>query len=70
MQVASFPRERDAKALAEVLGQRGFSARVFGEKAPFRVRVGRYATREEGDAALGRMKAARLNGMVVEAEPR
>ena len=70
VQVATFPKERDAKALAEVLGQRGFTARVFGGKAPFRVRVGRYATREEADAALERMKASRLKGVIVEAEPR
>ncbi len=69
VQVAAFPKERDAKALSEVLTQRGYQVRVVGEKAPFRVRVGRYATREEAAAALGRMKAKRLNGVVVEAEP-
>ncbi|MEO7962497.1 MAG: SPOR domain-containing protein [Gemmatimonadaceae bacterium] len=69
VQVASFPKARDAKALSEVLEQRGFSVRVFGEKPPYRVRVGRYATREDAAAALGRMKAKRLNGMVVVAEP-
>lgn len=70
VQVAAFPKERDAKALSEVLVQRGFTVRVFGDKPPFRVRVGRYATREEAVAALGRMKASRVNGVVVEAEPR
>lgn len=70
VQVAAFPKQRDADALAEVLTQRGFPVRVWGTKAPFRVRVGRYATREEAEAAKGRMKASRVNGMVVEAEPR
>lgn len=71
VQVAAFQRQRDADALAEVLTQRGFPVRVFvfGTKAPFRVRVGRYNTREEAAAAQQRMKAARINGMVVEAEP-
>lgn len=69
VQVAAFPKQRDADALAQVLSQRGFSARVWGSAAPFRVRVGRYATREEAVAQLARMKAARLNGIVVDAEP-
>lgn len=69
VQVAAFPKVRDAEALKDVLQQRGYEARVWGAKAPFRVRVGRYATREEADAALARMKGSRLNGMVVEAEP-
>lgn len=69
VQVAAFPKLRDAEALKEVLQQRGYEARVWGAKAPFRVRVGRYATHEEADAALARMKGSRLNGMVVEAEP-
>lgn len=69
VQVAAFPKQRDADALAQVLSQRGFSARVWGSAPPFRVRVGRYATREEAVAQLARMKAARLNGMVVDAEP-
>lgn len=70
VQVAVFPKQRDADALSEVLTQRGFQVRVWGTKAPFRVRVGRYATRDEAEAAKGRMKASRVNGIVVEAEPR
>lgn len=68
VQVAAFPKQRDAEALADVLRQRGYDVRVWGTQAPFRVRVGRYATREEATAAQGRMKASRLNGIVVEAE--
>jgi hypothetical protein len=70
VQVAAFPKKRDADALGEVLQQRGFEVRVFGTAPPFRVRVGRYDSREEAAAALGRMKASRVNGIVVEAEPR
>ena len=70
VQVAAYTAQRDATSLAEHLKQRGFDARVVGEKAPYRVRVGRYATRAEASAALTKMKAARLSGMVVEAESR
>jgi len=69
LQVAAFNKQRDAVALSDVLKQRGFPVRVWGTKAPFRVRVGRYPTREDAEAALVRMKAARVNGIVVEAEP-
>ena len=68
MQVAAFPKVRDAVALAEVLQQRGFQVRVWGSKAPFRVREGRYSSRADAEAARTRMKASRVNGIVVEAE--
>jgi cell division septation protein DedD len=68
VQVAIFPKQRDADALAQVLTQRGFPVRVWGTASPFRVRVGRYPTREEADAAKAAMKAKRINGVVVEAE--
>ena len=70
VQVAAYTAQRDATSLAAHLRQRGFDARVVGDKAPYRVRVGRYATREEASAALTKMKAARLSGLVVEAESR
>ena len=69
VQVAAFPKQRDADALRDVLRQRGFQVRVFGTAPPFRVRVGRYDSREEAAAAVERMKASRLKGIVVEAEP-
>lgn len=68
VQVAIFPKQRDADALAEVLTQRGFPVRVWGTAPPFRVRVGRYPTREEAEAAKAAMKVKRINGVVVEAE--
>lgn len=70
VQVAAYNARRDATSLAARLKERGFDARVFGNKAPWRVRIGRYATRAEATAALTRVRAARLNGMVVEAEKR
>ena len=68
VQVAAFPKQRDARALSEVLEGRGFEVRVRGTVPPFRVRVGYYATRDDAVAALARMKSSRVNGIVVEAE--
>ena len=70
VQVAAYNARTDATSLATRLKQRGFDVRVFGDKAPYRVRIGRYATRADANAALARIRASRLTGMVVEAEPR
>lgn len=70
VQVAAYNVRREATSLAARLKERGFDVRVVGDKAPWRVRIGRYATRAEATAALARVRAARLNGMVVEAEKR
>ena len=70
VQVAAYTARQDATSLVANLKQRGFDARVVGTKAPYRVRVGRYATRADANAALTRMKSSRVNGIVVEAEPR
>jgi cell division septation protein DedD len=70
IQVAAFGARRDATALATRLRQRGFDVRVVGTSAPFRVRIGRYASRADAQAALGRMRRSRVSGMIVEAEPR
>ncbi|MEO6443861.1 MAG: SPOR domain-containing protein [Gemmatimonadaceae bacterium] len=70
VQVGAFSRQRDASALSDVLTGRGFEARVWGEKAPFRVRVGHYASGEAAAATIARLKASRVTGIVVEAEPR
>lgn len=70
VQVAAFARKRDAEALTTRLKARGFQVRVVGTSAPYRVRVGRYATRADAVAAQGRMRRARVNGIVVEAESR
>ena len=68
IQVAAYTVRRDATATATRLKERGFDSRVVGERAPFRVRVGRYPTRALAMSALARMRAARVDGIVVEAE--
>ena len=70
VQVAAFNAHRDATSLASRLKERGFDARVVGARAPYRVRVGRYATRADAAAALARMRASKVSGIVVEAEPK
>ena len=68
VQVAAYSARRDATTLSNRLKQRGFDVRVVGDRAPYRVRIGRYATRAEAVAALGRMRASQVTGIVVEAE--
>lgn len=70
VQVAAYTAKSSADNLARRLKSRGFDVRVFGTRAPYRVRIGRYATREAAVAALARMRRANVNGIVVEAEPK
>jgi hypothetical protein len=70
VQVAAFTARSEATSLASRLKSRGFDVRVVGDRAPYRVRIGRYPTRAEAVAALGRMRASQVRGIVVEAEPR
>lgn len=66
IQVAAYNTQREATSLARQLQRRGLPARVVGVKAPYRVRVGRYATREEAQRAMMR---GGLRGIITEAEP-
>ena len=68
VQVAAYTVRRDATATAARLKERGFDVRVVGDRAPFRVRVGRYPSKALALAALARMRAAKVDGIVVEAE--
>jgi cell division protein FtsN len=47
--------------------KRGYDARVDGQSAPFRVRIGRYPTAKEAEGALSRIKAKHMEGFVVRA---
>jgi cell division septation protein DedD len=70
VQVAAYNRKPEAEKLASTLTRRGFQARVDGEVAPFRVRIGRYATAREAEDALSRIKAKHMDGFVVRAPER
>jgi len=66
IQLAAYNTQREAQALVRQLQGRGVTARVVGTRAPFRVRVGRYATREDARRAMTR---AGLRGIIVDAGP-
>jgi len=67
VQVAAYTHKAEAENLAGTLQKRGYLARVDGTVAPFRVRIGRYATEKDAEDALKQMKAKRMDGFVVRA---
>ena len=67
VQVAAYNHKAGADKLVSSLTKRGYQARVDGEVAPFRVRIGRYATSREAEDALRRIKAKQMDGIVVRA---
>jgi tetratricopeptide (TPR) repeat protein len=70
VQVAAYTRKAEADKLASSLTQRGYQARVDGEVAPFRVRIGRYPTAKDAEEALRKIKANKMTGFVVRAPER
>lgn len=64
VQVAAYSHKTDAEKLASTLSNRGYAARVDGVVAPFRVRIGRYATNGEAEEALKKIKAKHMDGFV------
>jgi hypothetical protein len=67
VQVAAFPDKPSAVQLAKRLTARGYAVRVTQEK-PFRVRVGRFGTRGEASALVAKLRAAKMEAIVVAAE--
>ena len=70
VQVAAYGRKADADKLVSVLTKRGYQARVDGSIAPFRVRIGRYATNREAEVALGKIRANYKDAFVARAPER
>lgn len=70
VQVAAYSHRPEANKLTETLNKRGYSARVDGSVAPFRVRIGRYTTEKEAEDALKKIKASHMDGFVVRAPER
>ncbi|HZF72465.1 MAG TPA: SPOR domain-containing protein [Gemmatimonadaceae bacterium] len=70
VQVAAYNRKAEADKLVSTLKGRGYAARVDGSAAPFRVRIGRYASAKDAEDALKRIKAKRMDGFVVRAPER
>jgi cell division protein FtsN len=70
VQVAAYTNRAEADKLTSTLRKRGYATRVDGSVAPFRVRVGRYATEKEAEDALRKIKANHMDGFVVRAPER
>ncbi|HMG69853.1 MAG TPA: SPOR domain-containing protein [Gemmatimonadaceae bacterium] len=70
VQVAAYTHKPDADKLTATLNKRGYAARVDGSTAPFRVRIGRYASETEAENALKKIKASHMEGFVVRAPER
>jgi cell division septation protein DedD len=69
VQVGAFPTRQRAESLRSRLARRGYIARVTPAGAVFRVRVGRYPTRVDAQRAAAKLKAAKIDAWVVDAEP-
>lgn len=69
VQVAALPSRQRAESLRSRLARQGYAARITPAGAMFRVRVGRYGTRAEAERIAARLKAARMDAWVVDAEP-
>ena len=67
VQVAAYPSKTDAEALVKRLAAKDIIARVAGSKKPYRVQVGRFATKGEATAALVTLKKnGQKSGFVAE----
>ena len=64
VQVAAYDSQEPAARMARMLVARGLEARVDGKTRPFRVRVGKYATRAEAVKAQATLKSQGLAGFV------
>jgi hypothetical protein len=70
VQVAAYDTKRAAEKLVATLNGHGLEARVVGTSKPFRVRVGRYATRAEAEEASRDVdKVAKSKSIVVVVGP-
>ena len=69
MQVAAYDTRGAAEALASKLRDRGYDVRVWGTAAPYRVRIGHYATRGAAERELSALQAKSMSGFVATAEP-
>jgi cell division protein FtsN len=70
VQIAAYNVKPQADAMVAKLKKKGYEARVSGETAPFRVRIGRYATQAQATAVMRSLKAKQISGFVVKAESR
>lgn len=70
VQVAAYNVKSQAEAMVAKLRKMGYESRVDGGSAPFRVRIGRYATQSQASAVMRSLKAKQIDGFVVKADSR
>lgn len=70
VQIAAFPDRATARTFAAEMRGRGYDTRVDGTTAPFRVRFGRYATREEATRAMDAYKTKERSDAFLTQVPR
>jgi len=72
VQVAAFPTKAAANGFMETLRAKGYDVRVWGTEYPFRVRIGRFATRAEATTIAQELRTRMIakDAFVVEAEVR
>lgn len=70
VQVAAYNVKSQAEAMVAKLRKKGYESRVDGNTAPFRVRIGRYATQSQASAVMRSLKAKQIDGFVVKADSR
>jgi len=70
VQVAAYNAKSQADAMVARLKKNGYEARVDGTTAPYRVRIGRYATQAQASAVQRSLKAKQIAGFVVQADTR
>jgi len=68
VQAAAYDTRAEAEALAKRLSMRGYNVRVIGTSKPFRVRVGRYPTRDRAAEVVREMAQVNVKAIIVEAE--
>jgi cell division septation protein DedD len=68
VQAAAYVTRDSAEVLAKRLSTRGYNVRIVGTSKPFRVRVGRYPTRDRAAEVLRELTKVNVQGMIVEAE--
>jgi len=66
VQIAAFRTKAPATQLATGLHKRGYDAYVDGTSAPYRVRIGHYATHSAAAQELVKLKAKHIDGFVAE----
>ncbi len=68
VQIAAYNVKSQAAVMVAKLKKKGYEARVDGTVAPFRVRIGKYATQSQASAVQRSLKAKQITGFVVQAE--